>query len=340
MMKRVKIAALVLAAGTLTSADAKTASPSIDPVIAAAIAAPATVSYSGVVEVVRMGSRIAEASVYRIEHRAPGLTRRVYVAPSMLTGEWVVADGDAIYSIDPKLRRMVESRNDGADDSSALHANYALLRQNYHAVRAGNDIIAGRRTIDVALVNNATERTIMLIRVDAVTKCVLEKKSFSASGAPIDEVRFETISYSSALPRTDFALPKGYAVVRAPSFTPSEPPNRVVGDAGFAARAPRVLPGGFAPVDGNIVDLHGVRTMHLLYSDGLRTISLFESAQSATFASARFESHSVVIAGHSAQYGEDGTTALLSWSDGRLYYTLVGEVGLIDLKGLADEMER
>src|SRR5579862_4213700 len=171
-MKRVKLAALALAGCTLTLADAKTA-PFVDPLLAGAIAAPATVSYSGVVEVVRMGSRIAEASVYRVEHRAPGLTRRVYVAPSALAGDWVVTEGDAIFSVDPKRHRMLESRNDGADDSGALHANYTLLGENYHAVRKGNDVIAGRRTIDLALINNGTGRTTMLVRIDAVTKCVL-----------------------------------------------------------------------------------------------------------------------------------------------------------------------
>jgi negative regulator of sigma E activity len=335
-MKRAKIAALALAAGTLSWADAKTAAYAVDPLLSAAIAAPANVSYSGVVEVVRMGSRTAEASVYRVEHRAPGLTRRMYVAPSTLAGEWVVAEGDAIYSVDPKRRRMLESRNDGADDSSALHANLALLRENYHAVRAGNDVVAGRRTDDVALVSNETGRTTMLIRVDAVTKCVLEKKSFTDGGAPIDEVRFESISYSSAPPMTDFALPKSYTVVRAASFTPSEPPERVLGDAGFAARAPRAFPGGFSPVDGSIIDLHGIRAVHLLYSDGLRTVSLFESTAAATLEPERFEARPMLVGGHNAQYAEDGPTALLMWSDGRLYYTLVGEVGLIDLRRLAD----
>lgn len=335
-MKPAKIAALALVAGTLTLADAKTTRYSVDPLLVGAIAAPATVSYSGVVEVVHMGSRSANASVYRIEHRAPGLTRRVYVAPSALAGDWVVTEGDAIFSVDPKRSRMLESRNDAADDSSALHANYALLRENYHAVREGSDVVAGRRTVDLALVNNATGRTTMLVRVDAVTKCVLEKKSFATDGAPIDEVRFESVSYARAPSMDDFTLPKNYALVKAPSFTPSQAPEQVLGNAGFPTRAPRALPGGFSPVDGNIVDLHGVRTVHLLYSDGLRTVSLFESAAAATLESTFAEPRSVVVNGHDARYAEEGSTALLAWSDGRLYYTLAGEVGLIDIKRLAD----
>ena len=78
-----------------------------------------------------------------------------------------------------------------------------------------------------------------------------------------------------------------------------------------------------------------MRTVHLLYSDGLRTVSLFESVNAATLQSTLSEPRGVSIGGRAARYAEEGPTALLAWSDGRLYYTLVGEVGLIDLKRLA-----
>jgi negative regulator of sigma E activity len=334
-MKRANIAALALAAGTLTAA-AKTAQHPLDPLLAAAISAPSTVSYTGVVEVVRMGSHVADAAVYRIEHRAPGFTRRTYVAPPALSGDWVIAEGDAIFSVDPKRRRILESRNDAVDDSSALHANDALLRENYRVERAGTDTVAGRRAIDLALVSNDTGRTTMLIRIDAVNKCVLEREEFARDGAPVSLVRFEAIRYSARPPLADFALPRSYAVVRTATLgAPSEPLDRLAGSAGFTTQVPRTLPGGFSAVDGNLVDLRGVRTLHLLYSDGLRTVSLFESATASSLEAAHFAPRIVRVGAHDARYAEDGAMALLAWSDGRLHYTLVSEVGLVDLERLA-----
>ncbi|MBV8067834.1 MAG: hypothetical protein JO113_07645, partial [Candidatus Eremiobacteraeota bacterium] len=67
-MNRASAITVALAAVTLGFAVAK---ESRDPLLFAAIAAPANVSYTGVVEVVRIGSRSAEADVYRVEHRAP-----------------------------------------------------------------------------------------------------------------------------------------------------------------------------------------------------------------------------------------------------------------------------
>jgi negative regulator of sigma E activity len=341
MMKRVKIAALALAAGTLTAAGAKPAQYSLDPLLGVAISAPSTISYTGVVEVVRMGSHVADAAVYRVEHRAPDLTRRDYMAPSALSGDWVVTKGDLAFSVEPRRRRILETRNDAADDSAALDANYALLRKNYRVVRTGSDSVAGRSTIDLALISNYSRRTTMLIRVDSASKCVLEKEEFAPDGAPVSELRFEAIRYSTQRPAADFALPKAYAVVRGASLgEPPQPPDRVLGSAGFAAREPRTLPDGFSPVDGNLVDLRGVRTVHLLYSDGLRTVSLFESARASTLEATRFAPRWVRVGARSAEYAEDGAMALLAWSDGALYYTLVAEVGLVDLQRVAASIGR
>ena len=141
-----------------------------------------------------------------------------------------------------------------------------------------------------------------------------------------------TRSFRSA----DFALPTGYALVRGAAFAASsESPDRAVRGAGFNAREPRSLPDGFAPVEGSLVEMRGVRTVHLLYSDGIRTVSLFENAKASTLDATRLQPQSLRVGGHSAEYAEDGATALLAWSDGTLYYTLVGELGLVDLRRIA-----
>ncbi len=52
---------------------------------------------------------------------------------------------------------------------------------------------------------------------------------------------------------------------------PSEAIDSLVAQAGFAAHNPKFLPLGFSPVEGSVETIQGVRTLHLLYSDGVRT---------------------------------------------------------------------
>jgi negative regulator of sigma E activity len=186
------------------------------------------------------------------------------------------------------------------------------------------------------LVNKHTRRSTMRVRIDRATKIVLDKQVFAPDGSLVSELRFEEIRFTTAIPLADFTLPKRYAFVRGPTFgAPSEDIARVVSHAGFAVREPRSLPDGFSAVEGILVELRGVLTMHVLYSDGIRTLSLFENAKASTLDATRFQTQSLRMGDRKAEYAEDGATALLAWSDGSLYYTLVGESGLVDLRRMA-----
>jgi negative regulator of sigma E activity len=329
-MRRRSAVVFALAAGTLAFASAQPAKDPLDTLLFAAISSPATVSYTGTIQVVRMGSRAAEAAVCRVEHLAPNLTKRAYTSPSALAGDSVVSRGQLIFSVDPRRHRIVETRNEAAGDPTELNVDYALLRQNYTIAGKGSETFDGRPTIDLALVNKYSHRTTMLVRIDTTTKIVLDKEEFASDGALVGEQRFEEIHYSAQLPASDFAVPKGFALVPGG--------DRVVSSAGFAVREPHLLSDGFSPVASNLVEMRGVRTAHLLYSDGVRTVSLFENATASTLEATRLERQWLRVGGRTAEYTEDGATALLAWSDGTLHYTLVGEVGLVDLPRLASSI--
>lgn len=340
-MKNVSLLALTLAVGTLAIAIGKESHPTVaftqdrDELLSAAITAPSNVSYTGVVEATRMGTHNAEVDVYRLEHLAPNLTRRTYTAPSSLAGESIVARGDLLFSVDDRRHRIVEARNEAAADATLVAAEYALLRENYEVLDKGDESFDARHAIDVALVNKESHRITMLLRIDAASKVALSRQEFGPTGNLVSETRFEAIHFTAPAAR-DFSLPQQFSVVRDPTFGGApEQPERAIAGAGFDARAPRSLPGGFAQVEGNLTDMRGVHTLHLLYSDGIRTISLFENVKASTLETTRTQVQSLRIGDRQAQYAEDGPNALLAWSDGALYYTLVGEVGSVDLTHLA-----
>ncbi|HVR46732.1 MAG TPA: DUF4367 domain-containing protein [Candidatus Binatia bacterium] len=330
------IAALAMLTGSVSLAAAGPVPAAPETMLFAAIAAPSSVSYTGVVEVVRFGSHAAEASVYSIEHRAPDLTLRVYSAPSALSGDSVISKGDLSFSVDARRHRIVETRNAALDDRIAINDNYALLRANYQIVRKDDETFDGRSVVAIVLINKYNRRTAMLVRVDRETKLVLDKQEFALNGSLVGEVRFQSVRYTAAVATADFALPKQYQLVQGPTFgEPPQSPDSAVRSAGFAAREPRTLPEGFAPIEGTLVELKGVRTVHLLYSDGIRTISLFENASASTLDMTGLQTERTQVGGRTAQYAEDGAMALLAWSDTTLHYALVGELGLSELQKIA-----
>ncbi len=335
MIRRASLAALALFACSLTPAGAGSQSADEMPLLSEVLAAPATVSYSGVVEIVRTASRATTTSVYRIEHRAPDLTRRTYSSPPQFFGDSEIVKGNLTFSIDAKSHRIVTTRSDPAITAGpALREREALIRANYRAASRGNGTFGGRPTIDALLINKRTDRPAMFVRVDRETNIVLDKQEFDAGGATISETRLEQVRYAP-VSTAIFDLPKGYAIVQSRQVIgSSNDPDRVVSNARFAARKP-ALPDGFSPIDGALVELHGTRTVQLLYSDGIRTVSLFESATAVTPNMAPLHPDALDVGGRTAQYAEDGAVALLTWNDGTLYYTLVGQLGKAELQRIA-----
>ncbi len=339
-MKRINlaVAAIVLAA-TTTIAGASTASEAPDALVADAMEAPAHVSYSGTVEVTKIGAHGAESSIFDIEHRAPDLTRKTYSSPADVGGDAVIIVGNRSYDIDVKRSRVVTSENDALNDPASLSANYLLLRRNYTAVAKDDDTFAGRPTSVIALVSDYSRRSVLVVRIDRTTKLVLDKQQYAADGTLVVEMRFVRVKYAAQMPDADFTIPTGLVQVAGPKRgVPSEAIDALVAQAGFAAHDPKFLPLGFSPVEGSVETIQGVRTLHLLYSDGIRMVSLFENAGAPSADLSRYHAQATHVAGGNGQYAEAGPTTILAWTNGNLNCTLVGEMQLDELRKIASSI--
>jgi len=270
--------------------------------------------------------------LFRVEHLAPDKTRRWYLAPESLYGDSIISRGTMEYDVDVHRNRVVVARNDALDDQVALDDNFGLLLHNYNAVMAPDTSVAGRRAYQVLLVNKYTGETVIRLAVDAQTKLVLERDRFGSTGTVTGQMRFEQVRFTSAIPEQTFEIPSGMKQIRGQDESlPSNDLRAVVKAAGFRALGPKYLPEGFVPMAGEVNDVKGVRTLHLLYSDGLRTVSLFENARGAAVDMSRYTAHATKIRSHDAQYVRDGSTTLLAWTDGNLHFALVGELTLAEL---------
>jgi outer membrane lipoprotein-sorting protein len=330
------IAALALVGGALGAAPRQDATQ----ILRDAVSAYAKYSYIGQVQSTDFGTSRATSVLYRIEHRAPEQTRRWYLAPESLYGDYIISNGDTSYDVDPHSHRIVVTKDDAIDDQIAEDDNFGLLLHNYNAVMGPDDNVAGRRTLSVLLVNHYTGETVMRIAVDAQTKLVLQKDRYSPSGAVSHQLRFEQIRFTGSIPKQLFDVPSsGFTRSNGPTHgIPSNDLQAVVRTAGFHALGPKYLPEGFLPVAGDVSDIKGVRTLHLLYSDGLRTVSLFENARGAAVDLKSYTVHQTKVRTFAAQYMQDGSTTLLTWAQGDLHFALVGEISRNELVQIASSV--
>lgn len=303
------------------------------PLIVAAAAAPKHVSFVGQMSSIRSGTTRATAVVSKIEHRAPDETRRTYLAPQVLYGQFVISRGAMSWNVDPATKRVVVSENRAAVDPVAVVDDIALLDSNYRAVRSTSDDVANRKTDVVDLVSRYTGERAMRLWLDTQTHVVLAKEAYHSDGSLAWRTRFDDIRYTNGIPDAIFtaSVPAGYQKVRGRSYKEPQMAPGAIPDAGFRPITPKYLPEGFSLVGSEVAAVKNVRNLHLIYSDGVRTLSLFENATDRVADFGALKPQATSFENHEAQYVRDGPTLLLAWREQGLAFTLVGDLDLKEL---------
>jgi negative regulator of sigma E activity len=327
-----------LLAGAL-GGPAASAQPSGDPaaLLRMSLAAPRTVSYVGQVETVRFSSNRATATIVKIEHRAPSSTRRWYVAPEELYGDYTITRGPATYQYDTRHETVTVSHAPPADEQIAS-AGFERVSSNYRAIFDGAETVADRATISIVLINKYTGERALRVWIDRDTHLVLKKEAYHANGAVASQTRFEELRYTGRIPDEIFSTdaPNGYAEIAGRNPAPaSADVEREIKEAGFSPYRPHDLPQGFSVASADVTTVNGVRTLHLVYSDGLRSLSLFENAADAAADFGALRPKTTHFEGHTADYIEDGPTTLLTWKEHGLAFALVGDLLLPELVEIA-----
>ncbi|HEY0393847.1 MAG TPA: sigma-E factor regulatory protein RseB domain-containing protein [Candidatus Elarobacter sp.] len=321
------------------SANVPAPPPAVDarPLIVAAAAAPKHVSFVGKSSTIRSGQTRALAVVSKIEHRAPDETRRTYLAPRVLYGQFVISRGAMSWDVDPNRKRVVVSENKAAVDPVAVVDDLALVDANYRAVRTASDAVADRKVDVVDLVSRYTGERAMRLWIDTETHVVLAKEAYHSDGSLAWSTRFDDIRYTDGIPEAIFtaAVPAGFETVKGRSYQKAQSLPNPFPDAGFKPVTPKYLPEGFALVGASISTIKDVRNLHLIYSDGIRTLSLFESATDRAVDFTGMSPQHTRFENHDAQYVHDGPTTLVAWREHKLAFALVGDLDLKELTQIA-----
>jgi negative regulator of sigma E activity len=352
--KNARIAALVTAGAALGSgaAAADQATPAPKPsatsttrssdqaahLLRASLLAPESVSYVGQLQTIRFSTSHASATIVRIEHLAPDRTRKWYLAPESLYGDYTITRGITTYQFDTKHSRIVTSRNPSAENQVATVGSLGLISQNYRAVLGDQETIAGHKAVSVMLINKYTGERAVRVWIDPDTNLVLKKEQYRGNGAVAAQSRFEELRYTASIPSDIFAttVPAGYVEVSGRDYaSPSTDLGHVVNDAGFKPIIPKFLPEGFNLVSGDVTTVNSVKELHFLYSDGLRSLSLFENSVGAAADFGKLKPTTIRFEDHDGQYVEDGPTTLVVWQEHSLHFALVSDLALRDIVEIA-----
>lgn len=186
-------------------------------------------------------------------------------------------------------------RQFGADFLAWQHRIHSidLLFQNYEVKRDGRESIAGRLAERVVVTPRWPGRPTRTMWIDPESGFLLAAETRMPEDGTVAVLRFEELEFDPEFSEGTFAAP---AKRPEPAATDGEAPKKPA--AGFnlfsgftrantnldAARAevkfrvllPRSLPSGFALGETAVLRLGDASALHMVYTDGLATLSLFE----------------------------------------------------------------
>lgn len=297
----------------------------------AASTADARVSYTGAVSSVIYGrGDHTDATVVKIDHQAGKRWRVWYVAPADAYGRLIVSDGGHTYQYEPKLGKVFRIDFIQFAPTIAAGADVAQVLHNYSVQLGGESSVAGRSARTLSINSKYSGVLVERLWLDRETDLVLRRETYHADGTIAGRTSFDNVRFRSDLPRGlfDLTVPTGMRLVEGTSFLRANTTDvrSLSGSLPFKVDEPRELPEGFTLEKANVDAHQGVQTLHLVYTDGLRTFSLFETKTSSAPQFGFATSKEIKVGESGGRYAYVDNNTVVTWNAGGLNFTLVGDL--------------
>jgi outer membrane lipoprotein-sorting protein len=300
-----------------------------------AVSADDHVTFSGTITSLVYGHDATTATIVRVEHRAPNEWRMWYVAPADAYGRLIVSNESVQYQYEPKTGKVFS--NDWVSPlASAI--DVVRIRHNYSVQLAEQATIAGRPARTLSLVSNYSHTLAQRLWIDSATNLVLRREIYHADSTLAAKTEFDNITFVKDLPPDLFkmSVPAGMTLVTGAEYGTSTPDlAALTSQLKFKAVTPHELADGFAFQKGSIEMRGGVQSAEFVYSDGLRSVSLFENPTGDFPTFDGPAAKPIQVGKANGKYQALTGQTLVSWNANGLNLTMVGDIAPKELARIA-----
>ena len=289
-------------------------------------------AYYGKMIEVQWYGRQARAAEIQIFSKPGGMLRREIHAHGTAQGQLAVSDGETEWIVLPAQKRAFKGAPSHSEPKRiSPEDERALLLKNYTVKVRGQEEVAGRKAWVLNIDPIATGKPSQSLWIDQQTGLILRSKRYRSNGSLESLSQFAQIMIPAEIPDEMFAWepPKGYTV-EDHGLSPQFLSLQGMKDAVAATPdVPQALPGGFEFESAGAVTMRGQSVLHMRYTDGLLTVSLFQSpvpVRLKELATAPGE-------------GRLPGGRVLQWKAGRKHYVLIGDLPQSMMRRLALEFK-
>lgn len=252
---------------------------------------------------------------------ADGVIREKVIAQEG-NGLEIIRNGNEVHCVLPEQQSvLVEEWNDQSTLFSTLPSSNLRFGSEYDVKIVGEQRVAGREAVQLAIKPHDEFRYEHRVWLDTETGFPLQTQLIGTDGAPLEQIKFADIRLDPEITAT--ALTSTYSTE---NFKWYNQPKRKVSKVVDNRWQNSSLPRGFRLVSSQAESMPGTADVvtHLLYSDGLASVSVFIALHADEHLSER--SRAGASNSYSAVVGEHRITA-------------VGEVPAVTVERIATSMQ-
>jgi peptidoglycan/xylan/chitin deacetylase (PgdA/CDA1 family)/outer membrane lipoprotein-sorting protein len=287
-----------------------------------AVTAPRRVSYAGM-KAVTVWAGTVRSSQVRVFHQAPDRTRFEYLAAGDQPERIVVITGGTQTDYIPAQNRFIR-RPAPETSEEGLARQILQIAANYDVRFESTDMVAGREARIIAVDSKFPGRPRLRIWVDTRTRLILRFEGYGPAGALRQASSFLTLQIDPLMSADLFVLtPPPGVRVQTPRGGGALTIEEIARRVGFPPQLPAYLPAGYQFVRSRVVTIHATPTATFAFSDGVSTLTLFESRGPQGPAP---NGRKVRVGGADGTVARRGAATLLHWNHGAISFTLVGDL--------------
>jgi len=290
------------------------------------------VSHAGT-KIVTVWAGRTQASQVRIYHEAPDRTRLEYLAAGNQPQRIVVITGRQQIEYVPERNQIIERPAPQPDEEGLTQQILPQILANYRVDFESFEPVAGRQARLIDVRSQFPGRPRLRIWVDTESRLILRFERYGPDGALHEASAFLGVQFSPALSPDLFVLtPPPGTQVRKPGPGQNMSVQEIARRVGFTPQVPQYLPPGYQSARSGVVNIRGRPTAAFQFSDGISTLTLFESLGVERSPS---NGKRIRIGAVEGTVSSQGVATLLHWNAGGVSYTLVGDLRQDDLVHIA-----
>ena len=259
---------------------------------------------------------------------AKGRYRMEYTFPADTSGRIVYSDGNTQWQVEPN-RNLLAATDLIPESEQNERDTEDLLAQNYRiALVSDEEKIEGRCAYLLELLPRQEGKSSQKRWIDRETFKTLRVETHYPDGILARMIAYSVVALPAQVAPSDFAPPANLKLRRVTASGTSQTfatRNTEVAAQGLGLRAEGAL--GFRLTQIASSSVESAKTAHLLYSDGIESVSVFVQNGGAPALTNAPGWHSVTINGKPAFENLDGHLDAIVWTQGKYRYTAVSHLG-------------